>query len=83
MRARRAVDPELQNEDSVLEEGDLSRLETSGHDQERVAVAELQNLRWLEIPLHDQGRAGIAESKSRDCVARPWGLQWVMMYDQA
>jgi paraquat-inducible protein B len=61
VRAQRAANAELQNEDSVLEEGDLLRLETFRH----------------------QPTADVAESESRDCVVKPWGLQWVMMHDQA
>lgn len=81
-RAQRAVTGEAQDEGNFLEEGDLSRLEASCHDQGR-AVAELQNkddaleegdLRWVEVPWHDRGR---------DCISRPWGLEWVMMHDQA
>lgn len=62
MMSERAAVTELQNGDDVLEEGDLSRLETF----------------WRHQPT-----AGIAESDSRDCVVKPWGLQWVMMHNQA
>ena len=66
-----------------LEEGDLLRLEDSWRNQGIVATTEVQNedgglqvgdLRWVETPWNCQGR---------DYVARPWGLQWVMMHDQA
>lgn len=82
-RARRDVTAEVHNEQDFLEEGDLPRLETFCHDYERSAVAKLQNeddvlregdLHWVETPWHGQ---------NRDYAARPWGLQWIMMHDQA
>lgn len=79
--AKRAAQAEILNGDGFLEEGDLLRLEDPWRNQGIVATAEVQNedgglqegdVRWVETPwnCHD-----------RD-VARPWGLQWVMMHDQ-
>lgn len=82
VRAQRAVTAEMKDEGELLEEGDLFRLEASCYNQER-AAAELRNkddilegedLRWVEV-----SRYGL----DTDCVARPWGLQWVMLHDQA
>lgn len=82
-RAQRAAQAEILNGDGFLEEGDLLRLEDPWRNHGIVATAEVQNedgglqeedLRWVETAWNCQGRYYIA---------RPWGLQWVMMHDQA